>query len=131
MSFFVRRRFPGDFDFDQDTVVIAKPYPIGIDTGRRIKTLNSHGLQPFGEALDIVFKGAKRYVAVFFSRTFADSSPQMRMFKGFKGDGVAALADVETEFAVEIFRDAQGPGQRSENDRLNGCRARRAAGWAQ
>ena len=84
--------------------MIAKPNPVRVYSGGRIEALNSHGLQPLGEAVDVVFKCAERHIAVFFPRTFADRSPHMRMLKGFQSDNVAAFADVEAKLAVEILR---------------------------
>ena len=62
-----------------------------------------YGLQPLGETLDVVFKCTERHVTELFSGSFADRPPQMRLFKRFEGEGVVPLADVETEFPVEIF----------------------------
>ena len=66
-----------------------------------------HDLQPLGETLDVVFECAEGHVAVLFSRTFADRSPQVPLFKSFESENVVTFADVETEFAVEAFRSSE------------------------
>src|SRR3984885_11699687 len=104
---FVRRRFGGNFDFNQIAVVIVEPQAVRLDAGRRIKAFDSHGLQALGKSVDVFLERAERHIAVLLARPLSDRSPLMRVIIGVHRQKVVLSSDFQGELAVEILRDGK------------------------
>jgi hypothetical protein len=87
--------------------VVAEPEPIRVDPRWRVEPFDAHVLQPLREPLDIVLKSAERDIAELLARPFADRSPDVGLSEGAERQTVAALTDIEAEFAIKILRDGE------------------------
>ena len=93
--------------FDQQAGRIATPQPVAFQTEWSVEDLDAvlfHALLEIGQILGIA---AERKVMQPFGRAFDHASPAMIAAGAVQFQAVARVADIETEVAVELFRDFQ------------------------
>ncbi len=64
-------------------------------------------LEALGEAVEIVLEHAERQVLMLLARSLADRPPHVRIALGGERQAGVALADLESELAVEPARDGE------------------------
>ena len=126
----VGRGFRRDLDFDQVAVVIVKPEAVRFDARRRIEPLDARGLEPLGEAVEIVVKRAERDMPELLARALAKRDPDMRIAaaSSWPGDRRPHRSQVRTR--RRNFWRPRDREQRNETGRRNERRVRRDVGSA-